>query len=204
MAVRPSHAAGDGIPNIKLVLLGQSTVGKTSIITVADDGDFFADQSATVGACFHVKKMKVGGTSIKFHIWDTAGQERFRALAPMYYRDAQFALLVYAINNRDSFGEVTVWYSDLLDDCSPLPHIVLVGNKIDLVERRQVTLEEGRALAKRLSAQFFEVSAKAPLSIHRMMEEIALEAVQYFGGGGASKDGPIPNNEKRGCCRANV
>jgi small GTP-binding protein len=72
----------------KLVLLGQSTVGKTSIINVAEGGSFSEDQSATIGACFHIKKMKVGSTGIKLHIWDTAGQERFRALAPMYYRGA--------------------------------------------------------------------------------------------------------------------
>jgi small GTP-binding protein len=201
MATRPLQAARDGIPSVKLVLLGQSSVGKTSIMTVANDGDFIPDQSATVGACFHVKMMKVGDTPIKFHIWDTAGQEQFRALTPMYYRDAQFALLVYAINDHNTFDDVTVVYADLLEDCSPLPHIVLVGNKIDLVGSRQVTLEEGRALAKRLSAQFFEVSAKATLSIHRMMEEIAIEAVQYFGGAAASRDWPVANSGNSGCCR---
>jgi small GTP-binding protein len=204
MVIRLGQAAGAGIPIVKLVLLGKSSVGKTSIVTVADDGDFVADQSATVGACFHVKKMRVNDTSIKFHIWDTAGQERFRALAPMYYRDAQFALLVYAIDDRESFKEIKVWYNGLYQDCSPLPHIILVGNKIDLVEKRQVALEDGRLLAKRLSALFFEVSAKASLSIHRMMEEIALEAVQSFGGGAATKDGLVPNNQKTGCCHANV
>jgi len=193
----------DPMPNIKLVLLGETTVGKTSIISVASDNPFTPDQSATVGACFHIKKMKAGNISIKFHIWDTAGQERFRALAPMYYRDAQFALLVYAIDNRESFDAIKDWHRQLQDDCSPMPHIVLVGNKIDLVNARQVTMEEGRSLAKELNSMFFEVSAKEDTpGVCRMLEEIAIDAVQYFGPDGTTsvKKLPVENTGGGGCC----
>lgn len=197
------QAAPDITPSMKLVLLGQSTVGKTSIITVADGGSLIPDQSATVGACFHIKKMNVGNTTIKFHIWDTAGQDRFKALAPMYYRDAQIALLVYAIDTRESFEDIDEWYNSLQEDCSPLPHIGVVGNKIDLVDRREVTLDEGRALSKRLNAMFFEISAKADAaSVRRMLEEIALQAVQFLGQG-AGADGKkclVLNNEQGRCC----
>jgi small GTP-binding protein len=197
--------ASDSIPNVKLVLLGQSTVGKTTILTVADGGVFCPSQNATVGACFHIKKARVHNTGIKFHIWDTAGQDRFRALAPMYYRDAQFALLVYAIDNQESFDEIGVWYKALTEDCSPLPHIVLVANKCDLVDRRQISMEDGRAMAKKLNANFFEVSAKADAQgVKRMFDEIAIEAVQYFGGGGGGQNGRngLVLNERGGggCC----
>ena len=92
----------ENAPKIKLVLLGDSKVGKTSIVTVVHGDEFIPDQTATIGACFHIKKMKIGDVALQLHIWDTAGQERFRSLAPMYYRDAQFALLVYSVDNLDS------------------------------------------------------------------------------------------------------
>jgi small GTP-binding protein len=202
MANPRTPSSPEATPNVKLVLLGQSTVGKTTIITVADGGAFSPDQNATVGACFHIKKSRVQNTEMKFHIWDTAGQDRFRALAPMYYRDAHFALLVYAIDNQESFDEVEIWYKALTDDCSPLPHVVLVANKCDLVDRRQISMEDGRMLAKRLNASFFEVSAKADApSVRRMFDEIALEAVQYFGAGVQSPGNPlVPNTDGGGCC----
>jgi small GTP-binding protein len=165
-------------PTSKLVLLGQSAVGKTTIINVAEGGPFVQDQSATIGACFHMKKMKMDTNAIRLHIWDTAGQERFRALAPLYYRDAQFALLVYSIDSRDSFNEINTWYKALQEDCSPLPEIAVVANKVDLVERRQISLEEGRALSKKLNASFFEVSAKANGDgVRTMLQEIAIRAI---------------------------
>jgi small GTP-binding protein len=191
----------DAIAHVKLVLLGETTVGKTSIIAVSDGNPFTPDQSATVGACFHIKTMKSKNSVVKTHIWDTAGQERFRALAPMYYRDAQFALLVYAIDNRESFDEIDSWYDALVQDCSPMPHIVLVANKIDLVDCRQVSLEEGRALAKRLSAMFFEVTAKADApGVKRMFEEIAIEAVKYFGQTPEKKKPLVPTDGSAGGC----
>jgi GTPase SAR1 family protein len=99
----------------------------------------------------------------------------------MYYRDAQFALLVYAIDNTDSFSEVSRWHKALTDECDQMPRVVLVGNKTDLVHHRTVTLEEGRALATQLNAMFFEVSAKEDAGqIAVMLEEIALEALQRF------------------------
>jgi small GTP-binding protein len=190
----------DAVAHVKLVLLGETAVGKTSIISVSDGNPFTADQSATVGACFHIKTMNSKTSVVKTHIWDTAGQDWFRALAPMYYRDAQFALLVYAVDKRDSFDEIDYWYDALVQDCSPMPHIVLVANKMDLPDR-QVSHEEGRALAKRLSAMFFEVSAKADApGVKTMFEEIAIEAVKYFGKTPEKKNIVLPNDGSKGGC----
>ena len=150
-----SHES-EQMPNVKLVLLGESTVGKTSIVNVAHRGEFIEDQTSTIGACFQIKKMKVGDATVKLHLWDTAGQERFRSLAPMYYRDAQYALLIYAIDNHDSFDSIETWHSGLVEDCSTVPHIVLIGNKTDLVDSRTVTYEQGQELAHRLNARFYD------------------------------------------------
>lgn len=168
-------------PNIKLVLLGESTVGKTSIVNVVHGGEYVPEQTATIGACFHIKVMKVGNVAIKLHIWDTAGQERFRSLAPMYYRDAQFALLTYAIDNRDSFQTLETWYQGLVDDCVTMPQVLIVGNKTDRADARQISTEEGQELATKLNAKFFEISAKEDHDgIKKMLEVVAQDAVSEY------------------------
>ena len=193
----------ENAPNIKLVLLGESTVGKTSIVNVVHGGEFIPDQTATIGACFHIKKMKIDDVALKLHIWDTAGQERFRSLAPMYYRDAQFALLVYSVDNLDSFNAIETWYKGLADDCPEMPHVVLIGNKVDLLER-QVTTEQGKELADKLKAKFYEVSAKMDHdSINRMIEDIAKDASKYLSPDpGPQKPIKNPQNrdKKNSCC----
>lgn len=174
-----SQTGFENAPNIKLVLLGESTVGKTSIVNIVHGGEYIPEQTATIGACFHIKKMKIGDVALKLHIWDTAGQERFRSLAPMYYRDAQFALLVYAIDNQDSFNAIEEWHKGLVDDCPEMPKVILIGNKKDLEkqEKRQITYEQGAELAKKLDAKFYEVSAKEDQkSINDMIDEIANDA----------------------------
>ncbi|KAH0788386.1 small GTP-binding protein [Histomonas meleagridis] len=194
----------ENAPNIKLVLLGESTVGKTSIVNVVHGGEFIPDQTATIGACFHIKKMKIGDVALKLHIWDTAGQERFRSLAPMYYRDAQFALLVYSIDNPDSFNAIETWYRGLVDDCPEMPHVVLIGNKVDLVDKRQVETEQGKELAAKLNAKFYEVSAKENHdSINKMIEEIAEDASKDLSPEPGPQNlvkNPQVRDKKNSCC----
>lgn len=185
-------------PNIKLVLLGESTVGKTSIVNVVHGGEYIPEQTATIGACFHIKVMKVGNVVIKLHIWDTAGQERFRSLAPMYYRDAQFALLTYAIDNKDSFQTLETWYQGLVDDCITMPNVLIVGNKSDREEQRQISREEGQELANKLNAKFFEISAKEDHEgIKKMLDVIAQDAVAeyYYRGQPGEMSTTIPTND---------
>ena len=107
--------------SIKIVLLGETGVGKTSIVNVVHGGEFIPEQTSTIGACFQIHKIKIGDQLVNLHLWDTAGRERFRALTPMYYRDAQCALLVYAINNSESFETIRQWYGGLKNDCQDMP-----------------------------------------------------------------------------------
>lgn len=195
-------------PNFKLVLLGESSVGKTSIVNVMHGGEFIEDQQSTVGACFQIKKMKIEDTLVNLHLWDTAGQERFRSLAPMYYRDAQFTLLIYAINNVESFNELDTWYQGLCDDCPKMPKVVVIGNKSDLEAERQITKEQGQELASKYRASFFEVSAKeGKEGIVKMFEHIAKVALRTM----PLLNMPEQNNyiveekeeeeKKKGCCK---
>ena len=199
-----NNITGEQTPNIKLVLLGESTVGKTSIVNVTHRGEFIQDQTSTIGACFQIKKMKVGETTVKLHLWDTAGQERFRSLAPMYYRDAQYALLIYAIDNSDSFSAIDNWYRGLVEDCSSLPNIILIGNKTDLEPSRTIKNIQGEELAKKLNAKFYEVSAKNDHEgIIRLFQNIAEHALNEIKKDSSAK--PIVptlsnSNKKGGCC----
>ena len=174
----------DGIPSVKVVLLGSTKVGKTSIVSMLHSGEFFEDQSATVGACFQVRKCKVDDQFLKLHIWDTAGQEKFRSLTPMYYRDSQFAVLVYAVDDEESFKEMRTWYSSLSQDCAVMPRLVLVGNKTDLraEDLGVVSTAQGEELARELGAEFYEVSAKTEHdNVVAIFDNIAAVAVKEVG-----------------------
>lgn len=197
--------------NAKIALLGESMVGKTSIVNVVHGGKFIPEQTSTVGACFQIKKWTVNNETINLHLWDTAGQERFRALAPMYYRDCQIALLVFAIDNVDSYSTIERWYSGLVDDCVTMPKVVIVGNKKDLrgdegrSEAEFITEEQGAMLAEKLGARYFEISAKCDSeSVREMFDTIAKMAVDDLhdmNKPGTLVDPKVRTGKKhKGCC----
>lgn len=147
--------------DIKVVFLGESTVGKTSIISCFAQGDFNPEQTSTIGACFTMKKIILDDkTEVKLKIWDTAGQERFRALTPMYYRDADIAILVFAVDDKDSFEKLQRWIDDLNRDTKIMPPLIIVGNKIDLSEQRKISSDDAEKYAESVGATFLECSAK--------------------------------------------
>jgi small GTP-binding protein len=146
-------------PEVKLVFLGETQVGKTTIISAFSqpDGPTPA-HTPTVGACLATETVSVDGVEVLLKIWDTAGQERFRALAPMYYRGAHVAVLVFAVDVPDSLTKLSFWLNALRKDTQTNPAIIIAGNKIDLP--RKVSLEEGEAFAERMEATYVECSAK--------------------------------------------
>lgn len=191
-------------PNIKLVILGQTMVGKTSLVNVIHGGKFIPEQTATVGACFQIKNVVVDGQSINIHLWDTAGQERFRALTPMYYRDAQIALLVYSVANRDSFTEIREWHRGLVQDCPIMPKVVLVANKSDLADKEGTVPEsEGRKLAEEIDATFFQVSARCDEDgVRKMFDKISEMAASLVIGQATEREtAPQETTEHtKSCC----
>ena len=144
----------------KILLLGDSGVGKTNIISRFRDGTFNLSQKATIGIDFATKQITVGGKCIKLQLWDTAGQERFRSITTSYYRNAQGILLVYDISNTETFLGVQKWYSDIQKqlDLTNTP-IMLVGNKSDLDHKRQVLAAQGEEYAQIHGLAFIETSA---------------------------------------------
>ncbi|XP_043537809.1 ras-related protein Rab-5B isoform X2 [Chiloscyllium plagiosum] len=129
------------ICQFKLVLLGESAVGKSSLVLRFVKGQFHEYQESTIGAAFLTQSVCLDDTTVKFEIWDTAGQERYHSLAPMYYRGAQAAIVVYDITNQETFARAKTWVKELQRQASPNIVIALSGNKADLANKRMVEYE---------------------------------------------------------------
>ncbi|KAI9100048.1 hypothetical protein K1719_024266 [Acacia pycnantha] len=159
--------------NAKLVLLGDMGAGKSSIVLRFVKGQFLEFQESTIGAAFFSQTLAVNDATVKFEIWDTAGQERYHSLAPMYYRGAAAAIIVYDITNEDSFARAKKWVLELQKQGNPNMVVALAGNKADLEDKRKVTAEEARAYAEENNLFFMETSAKTANNVNDMFCEIA-------------------------------
>ena len=135
----------------KVVLVGDSGVGKSNILSRYLTDEFTLDSKSTVGVEFGAKKIKVNNLTVKAQIWDTAGQERYKSITNAYYKGAKGALLVYDISNRESFNNTTKWISELKLNGDKDITIILIGNKCDLEQSRQVSIEEGNLQAEGVS-----------------------------------------------------
>ncbi|KAH7545626.1 hypothetical protein FEM48_Zijuj01G0113400 [Ziziphus jujuba var. spinosa] len=127
--------------NAKLVLLGDVGAGKSSLVLRFVKGQFIEFQESTIGAAFFSQTLAVNDATVKFEIWDTAGQERYHSLAPMYYRGAAAAIIVYDITNQASFDRAKKWVLELHSQGNPNMVVALAGNKADLLEARKVAAE---------------------------------------------------------------
>ena len=148
------------IPKYKLIFLGDQNVGKSCILNRFMNDTFTEEYQATIGLDFQSKNVQIDNQDIHLLLYDTAGQEKFRSLIPMYTRDSNIILLVYEINNKDSFLHLPDWINDLTNVNKDDVIFPLVGNKIHLEESRQVSPEEGQKFAEEHGYIFQEVSAK--------------------------------------------
>jgi small GTP-binding protein len=161
--------------NSKLVLLGDTSVGKSCLAIRFSRDEFYDFQEPTVGASFMTQTVVLNdSTTIRFDIWDTAGQERYRALAPMYYRGAVAGVVVYDITNKESFDGAKTWVKELKTRGTPNIIITLVGNKTDLPESlRKVSRDEAQVYADSNDIMYFETSAKESDNVKQLFIEIA-------------------------------
>ncbi|KAH8366668.1 hypothetical protein KR084_011330 [Drosophila pseudotakahashii] len=180
---------------IKLLVIGESGVGKSSLIRRFVENKFDENHDVTIGMDFKSKVMNVDGIDYKVALWDTAGAERFRSLTPSFYRKALGAILVYDITNRDSLVKLEAWLAEL-DSYSDNPNIaiIVVGNKID--QERVVDREEGRKFARKHRALFIETSAKCDQFVSDVFKDIVEKIVssEFFNNGNGSGGLDIASN----------
>lgn len=167
---------------LKILIIGESGVGKSSLLLRFTDDTFDPELAATIGVDFKVKTIAVDGNSAKLAIWDTAGQERFRTLTPSYYRGAQGVILVYDVTKRDTFTRLENWLNELETYCTRNDLVkMLVGNKIDKEENRVVDRNEGLKFARKHSMLFIEASAKTRDGVQCAFEELVEKILQTPG-----------------------
>eukprot|EP01129_Flabellula_baltica_P005503 TRINITY_DN19_c1_g1_i1.p1 TRINITY_DN19_c1_g1~~TRINITY_DN19_c1_g1_i1.p1 ORF type:complete len:202 (+),score=46.52 TRINITY_DN19_c1_g1_i1:48-653(+) len=158
----------------KILVIGDSSVGKSSLLLRFADGDFNSNFLSTIGVDFKLKTIEVGNSPVKLQIWDTAGQERFRNITRSYYRGAHGIMLVYDVTNEESFANIDYWLKEVDKFASPNVHKILVGNKNDLVDERVVSEEDGRQLAASMDIKFLETSAKEATNVNEAFTQMAI------------------------------
>jgi small GTP-binding protein len=169
LAVAPMNS----VVSCKFIIIGDSGVGKTAILRRLIENSFSEISQTTVGVEFDSKMLTIGDRKMKLQIWDTAGQERFKSIARAYYRGAVGVILVFDITDRKSFDDLSNWLNDVQSLCNPSAVIQLIGNKFDLIDRRDVTSSEAESFAERHSMNYLETSAKAGDNIGEAFVRVA-------------------------------
>jgi len=189
----------------KVVVLGQTGVGKTSMIHRYTKGNFNDNTQTTIGGAYCKKDVQVNGWNVSLQIWDTAGQERFRSMAPMYYRNAKAAVLVYDCTDEKTLEKVQGWADELIKYACKDVVFVLAGNKYDMAQLSSTEIAKAQGKAKELGATFFQTSAKTGKGIRELFDFIAgnvLESALKSNDGINRSSGVLMSHEphKATCC----
>jgi len=167
---------GYGETRLKLLLIGDSSVGKSSLLLRFAEDSFNQSFISTIGVDFKTRSIELDGEQVKLSIWDTAGQERFRTITAAYYRGANGIILVYDITSESSFNNIRSWIANIEEHASDSVCKILVGNKCDMEDKRQVSFAQGQTLSKEFNMKFFETSAKADINVEKAFQAIARDS----------------------------
>jgi len=159
----------------KLLLIGNSAVGKSSLLLRFSDNIFNESFLPTIGVDFKIRTFDLNNKTVKLQIWDTAGQERFKTITSSYYKGAHGIIMVYDITDKQSFRDIDNWLAEVEKHASENVNKLLVGNKCDLEQNRQVSFEEGKAYAEQLGIKFIETSAKNSVNVDNAFFTMANE-----------------------------
>ena len=192
------------VKSFKVVLRGEGCVGKTSLVLRYTSNQFNDQHLTTIQASYLTMKLTIDSQRVSLAIWDTAGQERYHALGPIYYRDANGALLVYDITDQSSFDRVQNWVKELRKIVGSDIALIIAGNKCDLERNRVVTIEAAEEYARSVGAIHISTSAKLNKNVAEVFVELAKEMLKRNSGGQQKaglmiSDDPAPANES-GCC----
>ena len=163
---------------IKLMVIGETRVGKTALINKYTKNTFGGTYLTTVGIDFQEKIINIEEKTVKLQIWDTAGQERFRNIAKSYFHTSDGFLLVYDISNKETFEKLNFWYEQITLNAPANTKCVVAGNKCDLDDSREVNREEGEKFAKTYNINFFETSAKEGTNVNKLFQTLSSEIIK--------------------------
>ena len=199
--------SGPEIPEIKVILLGETAVGKTSIIKRYYEGQFNENEDSSLTMSYFDKTIEIDEEKYKLIIWDTIGQETYRSISKLFLNESKIVILVYSIENKSSFTNLDFWYNLYLEELGKEVILGIAGNKADLYLNQQVPYEEGEKFAEERGAIFAEISAKQNKeSIDHFMMELVRK---YLHKGKKEKneakkniklDGKNNKPDKKGCC----
>jgi Ras-related protein Rab-8A len=181
---------------MKLLMIGDSGVGKTCLLLRYANDSFSPTFITTIGIDFKIKNIEVDGTRIKLQIWDTAGQERFRTITTSYFRGAQGILLVYDVTDRRSFESIRNWMNQIMQHADIHVNKILVGNKCDMLDEKVVSTSEGQKLAAEFNVPFWECSAKTDINVDQSFQNLAAAVKDRLVAEGVG--GPMTNKNKSG------
>ncbi|XP_022762716.1 ras-related protein RABA2a-like [Durio zibethinus] len=182
----------------KVVLIGDSGVGKSNLLSRFTRNEFCLESKSTIGVEFATRTLQVEGRTVKAQIWDTAGQERYRAITSAYYRGALGALLVYDVTKPTTFENVSRWLKELRDHADSNIVIMLIGNKTDLKHLRAVATEDGQSYAEKEGLSFIETSALEATNVEKAFQTILSEIYRIISKKSLSSDEPAPASIKEG------
>ncbi|KZO99732.1 ras-domain-containing protein [Calocera viscosa TUFC12733] len=199
---------------IKLLLIGDSGVGKSCLLLRFCDDAWTPSFITTIGIDFKIRTIELDGKRIKLQIWDTAGQERFRTITVAYYRGAMGILLVYDVTDERSFNNIRTWYSNVEQHASEGVNKILIGNKCDWDDKRAVSVQQGEELANELGVRFLETSAKQNINVEEAFFSLARDIKARLldtlpdqgasagnqGGSGSVKVGQAGTTQTGSCC----
>ena len=158
---------------LKYIIVGDASVGKSNLLLRYTHGVFREEYQLTIGVEFGRSNITINDQIFRIQIWDTAGQENFRSITRAYYKNSACALIVYDITRRASFESISSWIEDCKNSSPKSIMMVLVGNKVDLEEKREITIEEGQELAEKYGLLFFETSAKTGQNVNEVFQKSA-------------------------------
>ena len=195
----------------QLLIIGDSSVGKTSIISRYANGTFKEEYLATVGLDYYTKDEIIDNKTIQIKLWDTAGQERFKALTQNYFRNAEGVLLVYDVTSTESFDNLKYWISSIKDNMKQqdmnIP-LIIIGNKIDMEDSREIIKENAEKFAGENNYKYFETSAKTGVGVDDAIRELVNQVLKQTGSDEQkqSRNNSVQikdnggNVKKKGCC----
>ena len=203
----------------KIVIIGDTNVGKSNILSRYLTNEFTSNTKSTVGVELGIKFLKIKNTSTKIQIWDTAGQERYQAITSSYFRGSDGCFIVYDITNETSFNNIEKWFDKIHEENDKEIPVIIVGNKCDLENERKIPTEKAKEKAQNLKCAFYETSALKAINIEQIFEELVNTIYDKTGGNKSDDDIHIEivnenkgvninsenneensDNNKKGCC----